>query len=66
MSKSDKYRRFAEECMDMARAATDERTRAVLIQMAQVWFRLAEGRTKGDGKEQLIRDPSYPLFCQPP
>jgi hypothetical protein len=52
MPKSDKYRRFAEECMDMARTATDERTRAVLIQMAQVWFRLAQGRAKGDDEEQ--------------
>jgi len=26
----------------MARTATDEQTRAVLVQMAQVWFRLVE------------------------
>jgi hypothetical protein len=41
LRKSDQYRRFAQECLEMARAA-DERTRAVLVQMAQVWFRLAE------------------------
>ncbi len=42
MYRSDRYRRFAEQCIEMARTARDERTRAVLIQMAQVWFRLAE------------------------
>jgi hypothetical protein len=32
----------------MARAAADERTRAVLVQMAQVWFRLAEESQEDD------------------
>ena len=41
MQKSDQYRRFAQECLEMARGA-DEPTRAALVQMAQVWFRLAE------------------------
>ena len=41
MQKSDQYRRFAQECLEMARVA-DEPTRAALVQMAQVWFRLAE------------------------
>jgi len=40
--KSDQYRRFAQECLLLARDAEDERARASLLHMAQVWFRLAE------------------------
>jgi hypothetical protein len=39
--KSEQYRRFAEECVKMAAAIQDEQARAILMQMAQVWFRLA-------------------------
>jgi hypothetical protein len=39
-----KYRRFAQACLLLARNAEDERTRASLRHMAQVWFRLAEER----------------------
>jgi len=34
----------------MARTSESEQTRVVLIQMAQVWFRLAEARASEDGK----------------
>ena len=44
VDRSDQYRRFAQECLEMARASESEQTRVVLIQMAQVWFRLAEAR----------------------
>jgi PAS domain S-box-containing protein len=37
---------YAEECLKIARSATDERTRAVFSQMAKVWFGLAEEKTK--------------------
>ncbi len=46
MEKSEQYRRFAEECLKMATAATDERTRAIFMQMAQTWFRLAEEKAQ--------------------
>jgi hypothetical protein len=39
--KSEQYRRFAEECVKMAAAIQDEQARAILMQMAQVWFRLS-------------------------
>jgi hypothetical protein len=42
--RSDQYRRFAQECLVLARNAEDERTRATLRHMALVWFRLAEER----------------------
>jgi hypothetical protein len=42
VDRSDQYRRFAQECLDMARTSEGEQTRGVLLQMAQVWFRLAK------------------------
>jgi len=44
VSKSEQYRRLAQACLLLARNAEDERTRASLRHMAQVWFRLAEER----------------------
>jgi hypothetical protein len=52
VDRSDQYRRFAQECLDMARTSENEQTRVVLIQMAQVWFRLAEARESDDPKKQ--------------
>jgi hypothetical protein len=42
LSVKPEYRRFAQACLEMAETTADKRTRAVCIQMAQVWFRLAE------------------------
>ena len=44
VASSEEYRRFAQECLVLARNAEDERTRASLLHMAQVWFRLAKER----------------------
>jgi hypothetical protein len=41
MGRSEEYRRFAAECLEMASAFDNPTARAVLLQMAQVWFRLA-------------------------
>jgi hypothetical protein len=35
----------------MARPAKDERTRAILSQMAQVWFRLAEEKANSSNEQ---------------
>jgi predicted RNase H-like HicB family nuclease len=51
MSTSEDYRRFAGACLELAGAVEDEQTRAVLIQMAQVWFRLAVEREKEEDTE---------------
>ena len=48
MARSEKYRRFAQECMEMARTTHDPQARATLLQMAQVWFRLAEDHVPDD------------------
>jgi hypothetical protein len=42
MGRLDDYRRFAKECLDMANAVQDATSRASLLQMAQVWLRLAQ------------------------
>jgi hypothetical protein len=44
MGRSDEYRRYAAECLEMASAIHDPKARAALLQMAQVWLRLAGQR----------------------
>lgn len=53
MGRSEEYRRFAAECLEMASAFDDPQARAVLLQMAQVWFRLSsETADCGDASEK--------------
>ena len=52
MAKSEQYRRFAQACLSLARDAEDERARASLLHMAQVWFRLAEERVNETDERQ--------------
>ena len=40
--RADEYRRRAQECLDFARKISLERDRAVILEMAQGWLRLAE------------------------
>ena len=49
MWRSDDYRRYAKECLDMANTVQDAKSRASLLQMAQVWLRLAQ---EHDAKKQ--------------
>jgi hypothetical protein len=42
LTKMQHYRRYAQACLEIADTIVDEATRATFIQMAQVWFRLAE------------------------
>jgi hypothetical protein len=48
-----RYRRLAEECLDVANTFPNGVTRSVLVQMAQVWPRLAEDY--GDSSAALSR-----------
>jgi hypothetical protein len=50
--RSEQYRRYAQECLVLARNAEDERASASLLQMAQVWFRLAEERVSETDEKQ--------------
>jgi hypothetical protein len=49
MGRSDDYRRYAKECLDMANTVQHAKSRASLLQMAQVWLRLAQ---EHDAKKQ--------------
>jgi hypothetical protein len=42
MGRSGRYREFASRCLEIARATENAQTKAVMLQMAQVWSRLAE------------------------
>lgn len=42
MSNSQDYRRFAARCLEVERHATDLRTQALMLQMAQICQRLAQ------------------------
>jgi hypothetical protein len=53
---SQDYRRFAQECLQMAKTADSEQVRAALLHMAQVWLGLAEQRERDGG--QTDDDPS--------
>jgi hypothetical protein len=53
MGRSDEYRRYAAECLEMASALHDPKARASLLHMAQVWLRLA-----GQGKLQDAEEES--------
>jgi len=42
VSKADEYQRLATECLRLAHTASDQTNRAVLLQMAQSFLKLAE------------------------
>jgi hypothetical protein len=52
VAKSEQYRRLAQARLEIARNADDERMRASLLHMAQVWFRLAEERVNEAEEKQ--------------
>jgi hypothetical protein len=56
MGRSDEYRRYAAECLEMASASHDPTSRAALLQMAQVWLRLATERELHKQKEDCRQD----------
>ena len=52
MAKAEKYQRFAEACLEIASAAKDDKIKAALMHMAQVWLRLAANQTKEIEKDE--------------
>lgn len=57
MGRSDEYRRFAAECLEIVRKSKDRQTRNVLLQMAQVWSRLANEMAEADRMRSATGDP---------
>ena len=49
MAKFEDHHRRAAECLRLAREATDKTNKALLIEMAQTWAKLAEQeKTRGE------------------
>lgn len=42
MGRSEQYRWFAARCLEIAHSTNDPLTKAAMLQMAQVWSRLAD------------------------
>jgi hypothetical protein len=42
LERVDEYRHFAEACIELARHQESSQERAILLQMALIWSRLAE------------------------
>ncbi len=52
MGRSDEYRRYAAECLEMASVIHEPKARATLFHMAQVWLRLAGQGELQDAEEK--------------
>jgi hypothetical protein len=52
-SPSARYRRLAKECLEVACTFPDGVRRTVLVQMAQVWQRLADERADSTGLQPI-------------
>ena len=57
MTKAEEYRRLAKACLTTARAIASKERRNVLIQMAQVWLRLAEEQSPPVTQQQQQQQP---------
>jgi hypothetical protein len=42
MSPRDRYRQFAAECVRVAQQSSDPEDKALMLEMAEIWRRLAE------------------------
>jgi hypothetical protein len=52
VAKFQDHQRRAAECLRLAREATDKTNKALLIEMAQTWAKLAEqDKARGDGEK---------------
>jgi hypothetical protein len=57
MPKADEYRRLAKACLATARAVANKERRHALIQMAQVWLRLADEQSQPVAQQQQQQQP---------
>jgi len=53
MSSPEDYRRYAAECLELAGIMNHAQARIILMHMAQVWLRLADGK---DHAKQDVKD----------
>lgn len=55
MGKAEEYRQYAKECLELSAIVEGSTARGTLVQMAQVWLRLAQeieepSKTQGDDR----------------
>jgi hypothetical protein len=55
-TRSEEYRRYAEECLRLGQTTDNLQTRATFLQMAQVWLRLAEQAEKNSNDSPPTAD----------
>jgi hypothetical protein len=69
MSRTEDYRRYARECMELSRLVNTEKAGTILSHMAQVWLRLADQKNDpsatlkddqpGESPDDLITVPHW-------
>jgi hypothetical protein len=53
--KSDQYRLYGAECLRLAKLASNDSDRLLLLHMADAWRRLAEKKTSVAGHEVVVK-----------
>ena len=53
--RADEYRRLAKRCLEMMRTVSSPDGRATLVDIAQVWLRLAEEQERAAQQQQQIQ-----------
>ena len=54
-TRAEEYRRLAKRCLEMMRTVSSPDGRATLVDMAQVWLRLAEEQERAAQQQQQIQ-----------
>jgi hypothetical protein len=49
MLSADRYKQLAAECVNIAQQTSSPRDKAVLLQMAETWLKLAEKASNSEG-----------------
>jgi hypothetical protein len=60
MDRCDAYRHFAAQCLELSRSMESAQDRAILLQMALIWSRLAECAAQALASAQETLDPKSP------
>jgi hypothetical protein len=66
VSRADEYRRRAQECLEIAPTFRDYQSRNILLQMAQVWLRLADNYEVAEmaGRAKVAAEVARPVVQQ--
>lgn len=54
MDRSEAYRHFAAQCLEMARTMQSQDDRAILLEMALLWSRLADQAVRSGARKEII------------